>query len=239
MPEESAKRELLSGERIFWDHESETSRDGSFETLTDHSYRKIVSFFQIPPASRGLEYACGSGAFSNFVAARTIVGLDLSFNLLNRATSLVPVQGNGEELPFRSRSFDFVLCAAALHHIPRLRRALEEITRVMRPGAFLYIFELNTNHPQRRLVANGQSRLRSTFKGTHFSPAEVLIPEKRLLMVLEQTGCVIRDKEYVSPVYRTPTSVGKLQIMVSRFLSRGFLKKYLESYLLIRAQKTH
>lgn len=231
------RESLLSEERRFWDHESQISQDGSFETLTDLSYKKIISYFQIPPHSRGLEYACGSGAFSSFITARMIVGLDLSLNLLKNAKSIIPVQGNGETLPFRDESFDFVLCAAALHHIPRVRVALEEIARVLKRGGFLYIFELNTNHPQRRIVARRKSLMRSTFKGTHFSPTEALIPEKTLLSELSRAACIIKGRDYISPAYRNPTSMGKLQIMVSRFLAKGFLTKYLESYILIRAQK--
>lgn len=236
--EQDKIKNLLSRERKFWDNESKSQQNGLFETFTSISYKRILEYFQIPSNSFGLEYACGSGAFSNFISSSRIVGLDISFNLLRSSKSVIPVQGNGEELPFKKQSFDFVLCAAALHHIRRLNQALAEIARVIKPGGYLYIFELNTNHPQRKLVSTRQSGFRKIFRGTNFSPTEVLISEKRLLIELSQAGLTLESKYYVSPVYRHPTRLAKVQTIISRYFAKGIFKKYLESYILIRAQKS-
>ena len=228
---------LVSRERRFWDRESELHSEGLFETFTRAAYENIIELFRIRPHSLGLEYACGSGAFSGFITESRLIGLDISFNLLRSSKSVIPVQGDGEALPFKNRAFDFVLCAAALHHIPKLDRAIAEIARVIKPGGHIYIMELNTHHPQRKLVASRQSRFRKTFKSTHFSPAETLIPEDTLFRELGRRGFAVRLKTYVSPEYTNPTRVGRLQSLVSRYLAKGILKKHLESYVLIKAQK--
>ena len=228
---------MLSEERNFWESKIPTQPDGSFETLSDSSYKKIIAHFNPPADSFGLEYACGSGAFSNFIADCQIVGLDISMSLLKNSESIIPVQANGEKLPFVNESFDFVICAAALHHIPQLNQAISEIYRVIKHGGYIYIFELNTNHPQRKLVAARESKFRKVFKTTSFSPAESLIPEKKLLRILDNAGFALNSKSYISPVYRNPTALAKLQAIVSRYFAKGILKKYVEGYLLISARK--
>jgi SAM-dependent methyltransferase len=52
----------------------------------------------------------------------------------------------GEDLPFDACSFDVVLCDNVVDHAASPRRILEEITRVMAPGALLF-FEVNVHHP--------------------------------------------------------------------------------------------
>jgi len=52
----------------------------------------------------------------------------------------------GEALPFPDTSFDVVLCDNVVDHAENPRLILEEIVRVMKPGALLF-FELNIHHP--------------------------------------------------------------------------------------------
>jgi ubiquinone/menaquinone biosynthesis C-methylase UbiE len=60
-----------------------------------------------------------------------------------RATTIA---APGEELPFPDASFDVVLCDNVVDHAEKPRLILEEIVRVMKPGAVLY-FEVNVHHP--------------------------------------------------------------------------------------------
>lgn len=58
----------------------------------------------------------------------------------------------GESLPFAAGSFDVVLCDNVVDHAENPRRILEEIVRVMQPGALLF-FEVNVHHPVYHLAA--------------------------------------------------------------------------------------
>jgi ubiquinone/menaquinone biosynthesis C-methylase UbiE len=60
-----------------------------------------------------------------------------------RATT---VAAPGEDLPFPDASFDVVLCDNVVDHAQNPRLILEEIVRVMKPGALLF-FEVNVHHP--------------------------------------------------------------------------------------------
>jgi SAM-dependent methyltransferase len=46
--------------------------------------------------------------------------------------------GNGLELPIRSNSVDLVLSQAVLEHVPDPQRAVDEIRRILKPGAVVY-----------------------------------------------------------------------------------------------------
>ena len=75
----------------------------------------------------------------------SIVGLDISMGMLREAarkTARYPDRvgwlcDDAMDLPFADGSFDAVSCLEALEFMPEPARALEEITRVLRPGGTL------------------------------------------------------------------------------------------------------
>ena len=88
---------------------------------------------------------------SEAFASTRILGIDLDFLAMlddfpgfarsDYITSLVPVRGLPDDgLPFPDASFDLVLVSDTLEHVPRYRRALEEIRRVLtRDGRFITV----------------------------------------------------------------------------------------------------
>jgi demethylmenaquinone methyltransferase/2-methoxy-6-polyprenyl-1,4-benzoquinol methylase len=53
-------------------------------------------------------------------------------------------QGNAEELPYADRSFDCVTIAFGIRNVPRIRRALSEIHRVLRFGGHFLCLEFSS-----------------------------------------------------------------------------------------------
>lgn len=49
------------------------------------------------------------------------------------------VQADALALPFRDNWFDLVQCQAVLEHVTDPQRAVDEMTRVLRPGGWLYV----------------------------------------------------------------------------------------------------
>jgi ubiquinone/menaquinone biosynthesis C-methylase UbiE len=100
-----------------------------------------------------LDLACGTGRWLTRlmdVDAGHVVGIDLSSAMLRvagakRELSGKVVQGDCLRLPFRSSTFDFLICSFALGHIQDLHSAAKEFSRVMRPGADLFVTDL---HPE-------------------------------------------------------------------------------------------
>jgi len=101
--------------------------------------------------SRGdtvLDVACGPGNFSREFArdagpSGLVVGLDGSRTMLERGAAdmersgldnLALVRGGATALPFADGAFDGVCCFAAIHLFADPYVALDEMTRVLRPG---------------------------------------------------------------------------------------------------------
>ena len=121
---------------------------------------------------RVLDVGCGSGVVTREIARRVgtggrVVGLDLSPALLRVARELAQEADLGDriefregsvlQLPFPESSFDAVLCATVLSHVPGGDTAVPELARVLRPGGRVGVFEIDTDmtaftHPDRVLT---------------------------------------------------------------------------------------
>lgn len=98
-------------------------------------------------AQRVLEVGCGTGAITRSLHPLTkakVFGLDFNFPYIQAARQYDPAtrfcDGDARQLPFRSASFDAVVCHFFLLWVPEADRALEEMLRVARPGAAVIAF---------------------------------------------------------------------------------------------------
>ena len=88
---------------------------------------------------------------------RAVVGLDPSAGMLREARKAVSgplVQGQAEELPFRSARFDFLTIGYALRHAADLEVTFSECLRVLKAGGRILILEISCppSLGRRRLV---------------------------------------------------------------------------------------
>jgi len=121
-------------------------------SLTTIDFRRL----HLRPGQRVLDLGCGEGrhAITAWLQAPVrVVGLDPSAADLataaGRATefeapadgdrALGWVRGSGLTLPFADATFDCVICAEVLEHIPDYHAVLEEIRRVLKPGGVLAV----------------------------------------------------------------------------------------------------
>jgi len=94
---------------------------------------------------RVVDVAAGTGHNLRVAKAAGAVslGIDLSIHACRIARGkdrdLAVCRGDAETLPFRDAAFDLALCIQLIEHTPFPEKVIAEITRVLRPGGFLFL----------------------------------------------------------------------------------------------------
>jgi demethylmenaquinone methyltransferase/2-methoxy-6-polyprenyl-1,4-benzoquinol methylase len=99
----------------------------------------------LPPGSRVLDLACGTGDFLAIAGSVGLVpfGLDLSWGMLAADHSGRPrAQADGSALPVGDGAVDGITCGYALRNFTDLGAVFSEMGRVVRPGGRISLLEV-------------------------------------------------------------------------------------------------
>ncbi|MEO0147985.1 MAG: class I SAM-dependent methyltransferase [candidate division WOR-3 bacterium] len=127
-----------------------------FSEMRLYEFRNVVFSFgqnllwrrDVIKLSRGklLDVATGPGIIPGIYKRDFSVGLDISLSMLKKGKRrAVLVLGDGEELPFKSDSFDTITIAFGLRNIPNKEKALREFYRVLKCPGRLLILEMKAD----------------------------------------------------------------------------------------------
>jgi len=145
-------------DRRQWFDQLASTWDATFTEDVTARLREIVAGLNIRPGARILDIGCGTGVLAAMLLDRAgctsaVVALDISVEMLNRAQAKgLPVRyllADGEKLPLRDDSFDWVICNAVFPHFPDKPAALGEIRRMLKEAGRLLIC-----HPKGRALVN-------------------------------------------------------------------------------------
>lgn len=120
------------------------SYNTSFETTdnlrdSDTSYRWILEKLNVFQGAKLLDIACGFGVLLQEANLKGVncSGLDISSTAARLVLKNLPdskiIVANGEKLPYRNQSFDFVTNLGSLEHFINPEFGIREICRVLKP----------------------------------------------------------------------------------------------------------
>ncbi len=99
---------------------------------------KVIDYF--PERGLFLDFGSGDGVINKYLGKGIeIVSFDISFNLLELNSNGKKICGNGMNLPFKDDSFDFVSSFTVLQDLPKPKRAVEEIFRVLKKNGLFFV----------------------------------------------------------------------------------------------------
>jgi SAM-dependent methyltransferase len=93
----------------------------------------------IQPGARVLDAGAGDGRYQAEFAHTRYVGIDLAVGDPVADYSRLDVLGDLAQMPFKTETFDAILCTQVLEHVREPQRVLQELGRVLRPGGRLFL----------------------------------------------------------------------------------------------------
>ena len=197
----------------YWDRKSST-----YDKEMDYWDRRLFGDSRRWACGRAvgqvLEVAVGTGLnLPHYPEHVTVTGLDLSEQMLGIARSRAGQlghlatlqQGNAHALPFADESFDTAVCTFGLCAIPDPVAAIDEMIRVLRPGARLILVDHVASSSR---IARGvqwlMERATVPMAGEHFRRRPLVHVEARGLRIEEHERFKLGMVERL--VARTPAN---------------------------------
>ena len=133
--------------------------------------RRVVDAAGIVGGDRILDLACGTGVLAIIAKQQypkcTVIGADIDPRILDIARRRIAKAGvavhlvcaPAERTGLDAASFDLVVCTLAFHHLPLRTKegAVQEIVRVLRPGAAFFLVDLVPRIRPRESFTNAQA----------------------------------------------------------------------------------
>ncbi len=116
------------------------SYDDLFGSVTRHAMEPLLNATNVGVETRVLEVCCGLGYGTGAARGRgaKAIGIDFAPAMVTAARERYPAtdfeQGDAEALGFADCTFDAVICAFGVNHLPQPEKAIAESHRVLRPG---------------------------------------------------------------------------------------------------------
>jgi SAM-dependent methyltransferase len=202
---------------IYIDAEGPDARAEAFRAVAEAEPRSV------------LEVGCGLGELAQRIRGELgadVTAIDVSPRMveLARARGVDARLGDVQALPFADETFDCVVAAWMLYHVPDLDRGLAEIARVLKPGGRLVAATNSERHlDEARAVAGIDMRGRVTFSREngevallrHFARLErrdldgwVTFPDGEALRSYIRTLVTMRDRADHVPDFEKPLRAG-------------------------------
>lgn len=168
----NSKKEVRFGKRA-------DKYDGGFEgKFLNKFYNTLLNFVQIPPNSKVLDVACGTGEILKRMDDKFKIdgyGIDYDYKMIDTAKEKCAKMdvrtASCDALPFDKQQFDCITVCMAYHHFENKTGFAKEASRVLKQGGSLYIADLRLPKFLRKAV-NGLMQ-HFNVVGHFFTPCEL------------------------------------------------------------------
>jgi SAM-dependent methyltransferase len=195
-----------SKEIAFFDAHAEAD---DYDVFTAAANTKLIDAFDrlsgLLPGARVVDLGCGSGVFTELLRRRgySAVGVDISPKLVTLGRARYPglelLEGDAENLPFPSGSFDGALLSGLVHHFPDPRRLAAEVNRILKPGGRFVAFDPNRMNPFMYLYRDRSSPFYSSIGVTD---NERPILARQVIGVFSEQGFKVQTDYLAGLAYR-------------------------------------
>jgi ubiquinone/menaquinone biosynthesis C-methylase UbiE len=174
----------------------------------------------LPRRASALEIGVGTGRFAS--AFNIVTGLDPSINMLKIAKKrkIQVIQGVAEALPFSSESFSLVLMVTTICFLNDIKKSLNEIHRILKPGGQLVIGFID------KLSTLGKKYQQERESSFFFKQAAFYSPEE-LTDLLLQTS--FDDLSFIQTLFKPLEQISQIETSKNGY-GRG-------SFVVVRAIK--
>jgi GT2 family glycosyltransferase/ubiquinone/menaquinone biosynthesis C-methylase UbiE len=193
-----------------------------------------------------IDIGCGKGKFTCKLAKQGygVVGVDPSAELVKIAQSNHPdiefLQASATELPFADGMFDAAICVEVLEHIPDTKKALSEMSRVVKNGGLIIVIDKNINslHPKflfpTRIWKAALERMNKWMYPRDFPFREKYFNTKELLSLMDREG-IRAEIDYLKPLPNLKGKGGlyKTLAMIHEGVSSVIYKIFPKSYFYV------
>jgi ubiquinone/menaquinone biosynthesis C-methylase UbiE len=130
------------------------------------------------PGTRVLDYCCGTGLNSEFVAecGADVTGIDISAASVEKARARLTERGlegratflvaDAENTGLPDGHFDVILCNGILHHLD-VTKAFPELARILKPGGSVFCVEAMAHNPVFQLYRKLTPHMRTEWEAEH------------------------------------------------------------------------
>ncbi|EEQ99041.1 3-demethylubiquinone-9 3-methyltransferase, putative [Perkinsus marinus ATCC 50983] len=194
-------------------------------------HRHLSKGGKIPSKGRYLDVGCGGGLLTEDMASTygyNITGIDISEASLRQARehgrhipNLHYQVGSAYDIPFPDDSFDGVIISEVLDHLMDLRKAIQEIYRVLKPGGVVVFDTISRNFKSYLLVwLIAQEILQVMYNDTH--DWRLFITPEEMERLLSETGFVVGSpkEEWIGMDYED------IPFRLARYILGGMKQKH-------------
>jgi ubiquinone/menaquinone biosynthesis C-methylase UbiE len=142
----------------------------------------------IPDGSRVLDIGCGDAEFLGKIKEVKHAGFSVGMDLrrMTKRSQIPLLRSDAENMPIKDESFDCIISAAVLEHLPNPEKGVSELSRILKSSGVLII---TTPNPFYHKFADLGALLKLKYKEGPESPLSL----KYLKKILQKTDFSVED----------------------------------------------